>query len=172
MSRTRNSLINISTNVIGQIVQMLLQFISRTIFVHFLSEQYLGINGLFGNILNLLSLTELGFGTAIIYSLYKPIAENDEKHITQLMNMYRRIYSVVAFAILGIGLLLVPFLDYFIAGENTIPNLRLLYVLYLLNTVFSYFLIYKRSLIEADQKQYICTIYQKYSSNICAFCNS
>lgn len=96
MSRTRNSLINISTNVIGQIVQMLLQFISRTIFVHFLSEQYLGINGLFGNILNLLSLTELGFGTAIIYSLYKPIAENDEKHITQLMNMYRRIYSVVA----------------------------------------------------------------------------
>lgn len=166
MSRTRNSLINISTNVIGQIVQMLLQFISRTIFVRFLSEQYLGINGLFGNILNLLSLTELGFGTAIIYSLYKPIAENDEKHITQLMNMYRRIYSVVAFAILGIGLLLVPFLDYFIAGENTIPNLRLLYVLYLLNTVFSYFLIYKRSLIEADQKQYICTIYQKIFSII------
>nr|WP_296194648.1 oligosaccharide flippase family protein [uncultured Anaerobutyricum sp.] len=164
MSRTRNSLMNIGTNVIGQILQMLLQFVSRTIFVQFLSEEYLGINGLFGNILNLLSLTELGFGTAIIYSLYKPIAENDEKHITQLMNMYRRIYSVVAFAILGIGLLLVPFLDYFIAGESTIPNLRLLYILYLLNTVFSYFLIYKRSLIEANQKQYICTIYQKFFS--------
>lgn len=166
MSRTRNSLMNISTNVIGQIIQMILQFVSRTIFVWFLSEEYLGVNGLFGNILNLLSLTELGFGTAIIYSLYKPIAENDKRHIVQLMNMYRRIYSIVAFVILGIGLLLVPFLDYFIAGENTIPNLKLLYILYLLNTVVSYFLIYKKSLIEANQKQYICTVYQKTFSII------
>lgn len=166
MSRTRNSLMNISANIIGQIVQMILQFVSRTVFVWFLSEEYLGVNGLFGNILNLLSLTELGFGTAIIYSLYKPISENDEKHITQLMNMYKRIYTIVAFVILGIGLLLVPFLDYFIAGESSIPNLKLLYILYLLNTVVSYFLIYKRSLIEANQKQYICTFYQKTISVI------
>lgn len=161
MSRTKNSLLNISTNVLGQIVQMILQFISRTIFVWLLGEEYLGVNGLFGNILNLLSLTELGFGTAIIYSLYKPIAENDREHILRLMNMYRRIYSIVAFSILGLGLLLVPFLDNFIAGETTIPNLKLLYILYLLNTVASYFLVYKRSLIEANQKQYICTVYQK-----------
>lgn len=166
MSRTKNSLMNISVNIVGQIVQMILQFVSRTVFVWFLSEEYLGVNGLFGNILNLLSLTELGFGTAIIYSLYKPISENDEKHITQLMNMYKRIYTIVAFVILGIGLLLVPFLNYFIAGESSIPNLKLLYVLYLLNTVFSYFLIYKRSLIEANQKQYICTFYQKTMSII------
>ena len=82
------------------------------------------------------------------------------------MNMYKRIYTIVAFVILGIGLLLVPFLNYFIAGESSIPNLKLLYVLYLLNTVFSYFLIYKRSLIEANQKQYICTFYQKTMSII------
>lgn len=107
MSRTKNSLMNISVNIVGQIVQMILQFVSRTVFVWFLSEEYLGVNGLFGNILNLLSLTELGFGTAIIYSLYKPISENDEKHITQLMNMYKRIYTIVAFVILGIGLFLI-----------------------------------------------------------------
>lgn len=166
MSRTKNSLLNISTNIMGQIIQMILQFISRTVFVWLLNEEYLGINGLFGNILNLLSLTELGFGTAIIYSLYKPIAENDREHIARLMNLYRRIYVIVAFMILVIGLLLVPFIDYFIAGETNIPNLKLLYILYLINTVISYLLVYKRSLIEANQKQYICTIYQKIFSII------
>lgn len=161
MSRTKNSLMNITVGIGGQFFQILIQFISRSVFIYCLSAEYLGINGLFTNILTLLSLTELGFGTAIIYNLYEPIAKDDRDHIIKLMNLYKMIYRIIAILILLIGLCLVPFLGVLVQNTDALPNIKIIYLIYLLNSVASYCLIYKRSLIEANQKAYICTIYQK-----------
>lgn len=160
-SRTKNMILNIATGTAGEIIQLLLQFICRTIFIYTLSAEYLGINGLFENILKLLSLTELGFGSALIYSMYKPIAEGDQKQICALMNLYRKIYSIIGCIILGLGLLLVPFLPYLIKGGTSIPNLSLIYILVLLNSVSTYFLGYRSSIINASQKKYITISIQK-----------
>ena len=105
-------------------------------------------------ILNM-SLADLGLTTAMAYSFYKPLAENDEGKITALVTLYRKIYNVIAFLIAIIGLLLVPFLDYVINTDTHIPNLRLYYLIALFNTVISYLFAYKQSLITADQKFYI-----------------
>lgn len=161
MGRTENSVKNIVTGIGGQIISLVAQFMCRTVFVYALDKEYLGINGLFSNILTLLSLAELGFGTALIYSMYKPIAENDKSAICKLMNLYRYIYIVVAGVILVVGLSLTPFLNFFISGNTAVSNLKLIYILYLLNTVSGYLLIYKKSIIDAHQKAYIATIYQK-----------
>ena len=161
MGRTGNSAKNVVTGIGGQIISLVAQFVCRTVFVYTLDKEYLGVNGLFSNILTLLSLTELGFGTALIYSMYKPIAENDKAAICKLMNLYKYIYRIVAVVILGIGLCLTPFLRYLVSGDTSIENFQLIYVLYLLNTVCGYLLIYKKSIIDAYQKAYIATIYQK-----------
>lgn len=161
MGRTGNSAKNVITGIGGQVISLVAQFVCRTVFVYTLDKEYLGVNGLFSNILTLLSLTELGFGTALIYSMYKPIAENDKAAICKLMNLYKYIYRIVAAVILGIGLCLIPFLRYLVSGDTSIENFQLIYVLYLLNTVCGYLLIYKKSIIDAYQKSYIATIYQK-----------
>ena len=158
MGRTGNSAKNVVTGIGGQIISLVAQFVCRTVFVYTLDKEYLGVNGLFSNILTLLSLTELGFGTALIYSMYKPIAENDKAAICKLMNLYKYIYRIVAVVILGIGLCLTPFLRYLVSGDTSIENFQLIYVLYLLNTVCGYLLIYKKSIIDAYQKAYILSL--------------
>lgn len=160
MGRTSNSIRNAGVGLIGYFLEAILQFICRSVFIYCLSAEYLGVNGLFSNILSVLSLSDLGFSTAIAYSLYTPIARKDKNQIVKLMNLYRRVYTCVAVFILVVGLILVPFLPYLIADQPNIPHLTFFYILYLLDTVFSYLLIYKRTLIEADQKSYICTIYK------------
>lgn len=87
MQRTKNSIINLITAFIGQIFGVIISFIVRMIFVNYLSSEYLGINGLFTNILTMLSLVELGVGSAMTYSLYKPIAEHDIEKIKSLMSL-------------------------------------------------------------------------------------
>ncbi|WP_368646164.1 lipopolysaccharide biosynthesis protein [Alkalibacterium putridalgicola] len=161
MGRTQNSFKSIVVNVIGQLFQVVVQFASRTIFISVLSAEYLGVHGLFTNILSVLSLAELGFGASIIYSMYKPIASENKKEITGLMNLFRRIFTVVAIIIFLIGLTLVPFLESFFAEPVSIESIRLIYLLYLINTVFSYLLIYKKAIIDAHQKYYISTFYKK-----------
>jgi O-antigen/teichoic acid export membrane protein len=160
--RTKNSIRNIITVLIGQIFGILITFISRMVFIRILGAEYLGVNGLFTNILSLLSLAEMGFGSAIIYSLYKPLAAKDEIKIKALMNFYASAYHLIGIVVLGIGLLLFPFLDYIIKDKPDIPNISIIYILYLANSVITYFFAYKRSLIIADQKNHIVTIY-KYS---------
>lgn len=161
MGRTGNSVKNVVIGIGGQITSIFAQFLCRTVFVYALDKEYLGVNGLFSNILTLLSLAELGFGTALIYSMYKPVAENDKTTICKLMNLYKYIYRIVAVVILVAGLCLTPFLRFLISGDTSVENLHLIYVLYLLNTVCGYLLVYKRSIIDAYQKAYIVTIYQK-----------
>lgn len=95
MSRTQNAIKNFMVGIVGQILTIVLGFASRSLFLMVLSVDYLGVSGLFSNIITLLSFAELGVGTAIVYSLYKPLAENDEKKILALMNLFKRTYQVI-----------------------------------------------------------------------------
>lgn len=154
-SRTINTARNIVWGYIGTIISMAIQFVSRTIFIYTIGVSYLGINGLFTSVLGMLSLSELGIGTAINYNLYKPVANGDYEKIKSLMQLYKKAYRIIAIVITGIGLLLIPFLPHLINSEEHIPNITLYYVIFLFNTVSSYFVSYKYGLVNADQKGYI-----------------
>lgn len=158
--RTSNSIKNIKYNIVSQILSLIVQFVSRTVFIKILGKQYLGISGLFSNILTILSLADMGIGTVLVYSMYKPLALNDEKKLKQLMSMYKKIYNIIALIVLCLGLCITPFLEIFI-GQHDISNIHFIFILYLINTVVSYLCVYKISIINADQKNYIVTIRQQ-----------
>lgn len=156
--RSKNAAINSISAIIQKIVETILSFVYRTIFIQILGAVYLGVNGLFTNIFSIMSLAELGIGSSIIYLLYKPLSEKDYTKINQLMNFFAKMYKLIALIIAIIGILLIPILPYIVKNDNNIPNLNLIYVLLLANTVSSYLFSYKRSLLEADQKAYYSTI--------------
>lgn len=159
--RTENSIRNSIFGIGGQLVNTFLSFISRTIFIQILGAEYLGVNGLFSNILSMLSLAELGVGSAIIYNMYKPLAENDEERLKSLMDLYAKAYKIIGIVIAVVGVSIAPYLEYIIKDVPNIPNLTIIYLMYLMNSVVSYFYIYKSSIIIADQKNYIITIKQQ-----------
>lgn len=154
-SRTQNTAKNIMWGYVGNIVILIMQFISRTVFIYSIGVSYLGINGLFTNVLGLLSLSELGIGTAINYNLYKPVANNDQEKIKALMHLYKLSYRVIALVIGIIGIVLIPFLPYIINESNRIENITIYYLIFLFNTISSYFVSYKYGLVNAEQKGYI-----------------
>lgn len=158
--RLEKSLTNLTTALFGQLFGILITFGSRLVFIRILGAEYLGVNGLFSNILSVLSLVEVGIGPAIVFSLYKPLAFKDETQVKALMNFYARAYWVIGGLIMVLGLLVLPFLDILIKNRPDIPHLSLIYLLFLANSVISYFFAYKRSLIIADQNNYIATIYR------------
>ena len=164
--RTKNSFFNFMANSGSYVINLILSFITRTIFINVLAAEYLGVNGLFGNILSVLSLAELGIGTAMLFHLYKPIADNDEEEICKMMNLYRILYMIVAGIVAILGLALVPFLDVLIKDKPDIDGLTTIYLLYLLNTVCSYLWGYKRAIIDGHQKSYIGTIYNTVFTTI------
>ena len=131
----------------------LLGFLSRTIFIHVLSEEYLGINGLYASILNVLSLTELGLSDIVVYSLYKPVADGNEALINSLLAYFKRIYFALAGIIFLIGTALVPFLHFLIKSELNRQDLIYYYLIFLANTVASYFVAHKVALLSAYQEQ-------------------
>ena len=158
-SRTANSIRNILTGFIGQALVLGVGFINRIVFIRCLTAEYLGINGLFTNILSMLSLAELGIGTAIVYALYKPLAEHNEEKISALMQFYKKAYNFIGCVVGIVGLFLIPFLTKLIGEAPEIQeNLYVIYLFYLFNTVISYFFTYKSSILIADQKNYIVTI--------------
>lgn len=161
-SRTRNVAQNASWAIITQITTILLSFISRTVFIHVLGVEYLGVNGLFTNILTILSFAELGIGNAIIYSLYKPLAFNNQQKVKVLMDFYAKAYNIIGIVVFTIGMLIIPFLNFIIKEPpNIMENIIFIYFLFLLNTTISYFFVYKKSIIIADQKNYIVSLYQQ-----------
>ena len=143
-------------------IAILLGFLSRVVFTHTLSEDYVGINGLFTDILHVLALSELGVSTAIAYALYRPIAEKDEEKQKSLMKMYRQLYRAVAVIVLAAGLMVIPFMDFLIKNQPEVGHLTFIYLMYLLNSAVSYLLIYKRTLIDAHQLSYIGVLYQTF----------
>lgn len=158
-SRIYNSLKNFIFGFGNQIVISLLTFVARMVFIRQLGMEYLGINGLFSSILTVLSLAELGFGNIVVYSLYKPIAEQNHQEITSLIKFYKNIYLKIAAVIGAGGLMIVPILSKIVKTEQPVDNLTVYYLLFLANTVVSYLFVYKTSLIRADQKQYIISKY-------------
>ncbi|WP_091169436.1 lipopolysaccharide biosynthesis protein [Paenibacillus sp. 1_12] len=163
--RIKNSIINVSAGLGSQLIITLLSFISRTVFINSLGVEFLGINGLFSNILGMLALAEAGIGSSIIYALYKPVAENNIEKINALMRLYRNAYRIIALIVFILGVSLLPFLKY-IVGDTTIENVNLIYCIFLLSTVSSYFYSYKVSLLNVNQKNYIATGIYSLSSII------
>lgn len=157
-SRTQNTIKNISSAFISQMIAQVVGLIVRTFFIHYLSSVYLGINGLFTNILQVLSLAELGVGSALVYSMYRPMAENDVRQIKAYMNFYKRVYQTIGIVVLVGGLALTPFLDFFMESRPDIELLEMIYALYVFRSASSYFFAYKQSVFRADQKVYIITM--------------
>lgn len=163
MSRTQNVKRNLTFNVIRFMSQLILQFVLRTILIYVMGAEYIGLNGLFSNIFGVLNLAELGIGSAIVFAMYKPIADGDLDKVRALQNLYKKFYLVIALIVLGIGGILTPFINIFIKEEVTVNvNIYILFVMYLLNTVVGYFSAHKRSLLLAYQRddieKKICTI--------------
>ena len=157
-SRTEYSVVNTTVAFTAQVAAILMGFFTRVVFTRTLSEGYVGINGLFTDILNILSLSELGVGTAITYALYGPIARKDIKKQQILMQMFRSFYKITAAFVLGAGLCLVPFLNVLMKDRPDVDHLVLIYLLYLLNSVVSYLLVYKKTLVDAHQMNYITVL--------------
>ncbi len=162
-SRTKNSLLNVLTGIVGQALTVLLSFCVRTVFIRTLGPSYLGIDGLFSNILSLLSLAELGFDAAISYRLYKPISEGDDGKVRCYLKFFRNVYFVVGAIVLLLGLFLIPFLSFFIKDYNKLGELGInasfIFILYLINSVSSYlFFAYRSIILRAKQKQYVLEI--------------
>lgn len=156
--RTKKSTINIITALISQLTIILLGFISRKVLINSIGVEYLGINGLISNILTILSLAESGIGTAMIYALYKPLADNNIPKIKALMNFYKSAYICLASFTALFGLSILPFLDLFMKN-NTIENSSIIYLMFLFNSVCSYLYSYKISMNNADQNRYLSTIF-------------
>lgn len=154
MQRTKNAVRNLVFGFINKMIIMLFPFVIRTIIIRELGAGYLGLGSLFTSILQVLNLAELGFSSAVVFCMYKPIAEKDSETICALLNLYKQIYRIIGIVILVIGLALTPFLPYLIKG--TVPNginIYILYYIYLFNTAITYFLFaYKSTLLVAHQR--------------------
>lgn len=154
IERTKNASRNIFFGVILKEYQIFVPFLMRTAMIYLMGVQYLGLNSLFTSILQVLNLAELGVGSAMVYSMYKPIVDDDETSICALMRLYRTYYRVIGLAIAILGSILTPFIPKLISGD--VPDGINIYILYLLNlgaTVLSYWLFaYKNSILEAHQR--------------------
>ena len=159
MGRIQYAVKNIAFGYIGNITSTILGFVLRTVFIMKLDETLLGVNGLYTGILTMLSLAELGIGTALNYSLYAPVAKGDIEKIKSYMLFYKKAYLAIAGVVTAIGIILIPFLKYFIKnpGDYGIRELTVYYLIFLFNTVSTYFVAYKYSLVNAQQKNYIQT---------------
>lgn len=154
IERTKNASRNIFFGVTLKIYQILVPFLMRTAMIYLMGVQYLGLNSLFTSILQVVNLAELGVGSAMVYSMYKPIAEDDDITICALMKLYKTYYRVIGLVIAVVGCALTPFIPNLIKSD--VPAGINIYILYLLNlgaTVLSYWLFaYKNSILQAHQR--------------------
>lgn len=159
MGRVRQAGKNIFFGYISNIIIMVMGVLQRTVFIMVLDRTLLGVNSLYTDILSVLSLAELGIGSALNYSLYKPVAGNDQEKIKSYMQLYKRAYLAIAGVITAVGIALIPFLPYLIKDSQGITGRELIlyYLIFLFNTVSTYFVAYKYSLANAQQRSYIQT---------------
>lgn len=150
-----NSLRNSSFAFVGQMITILLGFVVRWLFIRTLGQEYLGVNSVMESVLTLLSMTELGIGTSVAFALYQPINDGDQKRIGSLMAFYRKVYHLIGVLTAVVGVLLIPFIGFFTKDAANVANMNFIYLLFLTNTVVSYFFSYKRTLLSANQENYI-----------------
>lgn len=153
---------NVATVVATKTITLIFSFVSRTIFIYLLGKEYLGIDGLFTSILNIFSLAELGIGNALIYGLYKPIAEGDDCKSQKLLTLYKRAYRVIFYSILCIGLCLLPFIKRIVNADLDAlgVNIYVVFILFLLRTLSSYFLAHRQAVLVVNQLQRVVSMYQ------------
>ena len=163
-SRVYNSARNLTMSIVAKVVSIALTFIGRQIFLQVLTVEYLGINGLFANVLSMLSLADMGLATAMSFSFYKPLAERDEDKLAALIGFYRKIYNIIALVVAVVGVALTPFLRFIISLESEIPYIEAYYLIAVANTVISYLFVYKATIITADQKSSIVTKYSVWTA--------
>ncbi|GBU24701.1 flippase [Fibrobacteria bacterium R8-3-H12] len=157
--RTKKSIKNVSVMLLTQFITLLLAFASRTVFIKTLGAEYLGLNGLFLNVLNAISLAEMGIGTAISYALYKPIAENNTEQIKSILAFYRKCYFSIGIFITAICCLMLPFLPCLIKGEISVPvNIYSVYLCFIIPCITNYFFAHKRTIIDETQNKYLTTL--------------
>lgn len=157
MGRIQNVKRNVIYGYISSIATIILGIISRTVFLSVLDIAYLGVNGLFTNILGVLSFAELGIGTAMNYALYKPVAEKNIPMIQSVMKFYKYAYRIIAIVVVALGMMIFPFLSYIVTDPGDIGNINIYYLVFLFNTVTTYFVSYKYALVNAEQKNYMVT---------------
>lgn len=151
----KKSLKNSISSMANNIISILAGLIAQTFFIKLLGSEFLGLNGLFTNIVSMLGIVELGLGNAIVYNLYKPMAEHDTETLKSLVHFYKKTYNIIIGIILILSIAILPFLPFFISETTLDINIYLVYFLFILDVVCSYILSYKRSLLYADQNNYI-----------------
>lgn len=157
-SRTEYSMLNIAAGVGGYALSVVLSLVNRMVFTRCLPAAYLGISGLFSNIFSMLALAELGISGAIVYALYKPLAENDEEKIATLVRVFGTAYRAVALVMGALGICVMPFLTMLVGEQPQIEeSLHLIYLIFLFDTAGSYFFTYRSTLLVAAQKNYLVT---------------
>ena len=156
--RTNNSIKNTITIITSNVINYIFLFVSQTVFIKLLGIEYVGLNGLFSNILIILSLLELGIGNAIIFNLYKYISKNNKEKIKSIMHFYKKTYNYIIFLVLIAGLLFMPFINLIVDASDIDINIYIVYSLFLSCSISSYFLAYKRNILYASQKNYILNI--------------
>ena len=159
-SRLENSARNVLVALGGQAFSIILAFVTRGIFARQLSLEYMGLENLFSNVLTILSLADLGVASAIIFALYRPLAEENHEQVRAIMRLFRNVYVIIGLVIIAAGLALTPYIDVLIKDTPDIPYLKLYFFMFVANTGISYFFSYKGCLIAADQKKYIVSLNQ------------
>lgn len=154
-NRLKYAMLNSTVLTLIQVMTIILKFITQTVFIRVLGREFLGLNGLFTNILSVLSFAELGVGTSIVFSLYKPLAAGDHRQVSALMNLFKKAYTFIGVTVGVLGCALLPFLHILIKDFDQLSGVYGYFLLYLANSVISYFFTYKRSLLIADQHEYI-----------------
>lgn len=155
MNRTQKTMRNSAVNMIGQIVAILLSFISRKAFIQYLGVEMLGLNSAFTSILNTLSLAEMGFQQVIVFHLYGVLAKDDREQINKLINIYRLVYRCIGCFFIVASLCCVPFLQVFLSDIEATNSVRVFFIIQALTGACTYFLAYKRNILYADQKSYV-----------------
>lgn len=153
--RTTKAVRNVLWTYGNQFLMLILSFLSRTVFIWVFGVEYLGLNGIFTDILGMLSLTDLGLNSAMVYSFYDPLAKRDKRKIAALVQFYRKIYITIAIIVFLLGICLIPFLPYIVNIQHNIPYINIYFIFAVANISASYLFVYKTSVLTADQKNYI-----------------
>lgn len=157
-SRTFQSARNFLFTMFASITAILIGLIAQKLFISILGLEYAGLNGLFSNVIAILAIVDLGIGEAVVFKLYQPLKDHDEDGVRSLMRFYRKAFHIIAAVIAALGLCLIPFLPYIAKPTEADVNVTLIYLIFLADVVFSYFLSYKRAILYADQKNFYISI--------------
>jgi O-antigen/teichoic acid export membrane protein len=158
--RSDSTIKNSVWGIVYHIIYVILGFVGRWIFIRILDVEYYGLNGLFSSIITMLSIADLGIGFSMSHNLYKPLAEHDEEFISKLMNLFKKIYVKIGIGVMLFGMAFTPFLRFFIHSDFSLNFIQMIFIIFIFENASTYFFSYNVTLLIADQKNYISTIFE------------